>query len=55
MVGSGDSRKRSITKAISDLRTLIKAIEQRAKGMEEVVEHMEILERNKVIIIRGQQ
>jgi hypothetical protein len=54
VVGSRDNRRRSMTKAILDLRTLIKVVEQKVEGMEEVVEHMEILERKKVATIKGQ-
>jgi hypothetical protein len=43
-----------MTKAIFDLRTLVKVVEQKVEGMEEVVEHMEILERKKVATIKGQ-
>ncbi len=54
MVGLGGNRKRSITKAITDLRTLVKVVEQKAKGLEEAVEQMEILDREKGATIRGQ-
>jgi hypothetical protein len=45
MVGLGGNRRRSITEAITDLRTLVKVVEQKAKGLEEAVEQMEILDR----------
>jgi hypothetical protein len=35
VVGLGGSRRRSIVEAILDLRTSIKVVEQRAKGLEE--------------------
>jgi hypothetical protein len=55
VVGLGGNRRRSITKVILDVKTLVKVVEERAEGLEEVVEQMEILEIEKVaiIIVRG--
>jgi len=53
MVGSGGSRRRSITQVIFNLRTLVKLVEQNVEGLEEVVEHMEILDKEKIAAIRG--
>jgi hypothetical protein len=55
VVKSRGNRRRSITKEILDLRTLVKVLEQRAEDLEEVVEHMEILDKEKVAAIKGQQ
>jgi hypothetical protein len=35
----------------SDLKTIVKVIEQKVEGLEEVVEQMEILEIEKVVLI----
>jgi hypothetical protein len=51
VVGLGGNRRRSITKVIMELKTLGKVVEQRAEGLEEVVEHMEILEIEKIVVI----
>jgi hypothetical protein len=55
VVGSRGSRRRSIAKAILNLKTLVKVVEQRVKGLEEVVEQMEILDKEKIVVIRGQR
>jgi hypothetical protein len=36
VVGLGGSRKRSIAKAILNLRTLVKVVQQKVEGLEEV-------------------
>ncbi len=38
VVGLGGNRRRSMTKVIMDLKTLIKVVEQRVQGLDEVVE-----------------
>jgi len=53
MVGLGGSRRRSIAHAIFNLRTLVKLVEQKVEGLEEVVEHREILDKEKITAIRG--
>jgi hypothetical protein len=53
VVGSGGSRRRSIAKAIFNIKTLVKVVEQKVEGLEEVVKHMEILDKEKIVAIRG--
>jgi hypothetical protein len=55
LIRSSGSRKRSITNAISNLRTLRKAVEHMVVGMETIGEHIEMLDEEKVVAIRGQQ
>ncbi len=55
MTRSGGSRKRSITNAISNLRTSLKVVEHRVVGLETIGEHIKVLDKEKVIVIKGQQ
>ncbi len=55
MIRSIGSKKRSITKAIYDLKTSVKVLEHRAIGLEIIVEYMEMLDRERVVAIKGQQ
>lgn len=55
MTRSGGSRKRSITNAISNLRTSLKVVERRVVGLETIGEHIEVLDKEKVVVIKGQQ
>jgi hypothetical protein len=55
VVKSGGNRRRSITKEILDLKTSVKVVKYMAKSLEQVMEQMEILDKEKVATIRGQQ
>jgi len=55
LIRSSGSRKRSITNAISNLRTSMKVVEYRVVSLETIGEHIEMLDEEKVIAIRGQQ